>query len=86
MHLPFPDILHVYNQALNGFHRLYRRLGFFKVNEDCIGVNNQHIAKVWHSPNFASNHLERDNIILMSTVNPKNSKTGPFHSESRLAR
>jgi hypothetical protein len=32
VHVPFPDILHIYNQALNGFHRLSRRLGYFKVN------------------------------------------------------
>lgn len=53
MHVPFPDVLHLYNQAFNGFHRLSKRLGPFKVTEDCIGVNNNHVAKVWHSPDFA---------------------------------
>jgi len=32
VHVPFPDNLHIYNQALNGYHRLSRKLGFFKVN------------------------------------------------------
>ena len=26
--------------------------------------------KVWHSPNFAKNHFDRDSIVLMSTRNP----------------
>lgn len=53
MHVPFPDVLHLYNQSFNGFHKLSRRLGNFRVSEDCIGVNDSHVAKVWHSPNFA---------------------------------
>lgn len=53
VHVPFPDVLHLYNQSLNGFHRLSKQLGCFKVNEDCIGINENHVAKVWHSPNFS---------------------------------
>lgn len=32
-HIPFPDILHVYNQAFNGYEKLARNLGPFKVDE-----------------------------------------------------
>jgi len=38
-HIPFPDVLHVYNQAFNGYERLMRKVGPFKVDEECIGVN-----------------------------------------------
>ena len=47
--IPFPDILHFHNQSLNGFQRLSRRYGNFRINEDCIGLNNRNVVKVWHS-------------------------------------
>ena len=52
-HIPFPDNLHVYNQTFNGYHKLARKFGPFKVDEESIGVNNNHVAKVWHSANFS---------------------------------
>jgi len=52
-HVPFPDVLHLYNQSFNGFHRLSNRLGPSSVTEECIGVNENHVAKVWRSPNFS---------------------------------
>jgi hypothetical protein len=35
-----------------------------------IGFNQDGKVKVWNNPNFASNHLQRDSIFLMSTENP----------------
>ena len=32
VHVPFPDNLHILSQALNGYHRLSRKLGYFKIN------------------------------------------------------
>jgi hypothetical protein len=30
--------------------------GYFIINENCIGVNEEHMVKVWHNPNFAQLH------------------------------
>ena len=30
--LPFPDVLHFYNQSFNGLGRLSKQLGHFRVN------------------------------------------------------
>ena len=64
--------LYVLSEALAGFHELYYRFGPFTITDDHIGFNDQGDAKVWLSPNFATNHLPHDGIILMSTQNPKN--------------
>lgn len=53
VHVPFPDVLHLYNQSLNGLSRLAKQVDYFRINEDCIGINENHVAKVWHSPNFS---------------------------------
>jgi hypothetical protein len=52
---------------LIGFYDLYQRLGAFPVDDTLIGFNQDGKVKVWHSPNFAKNHFENDNIVLMST-------------------
>lgn len=44
----------MYSQAILGFENLIRYFGYFVVNESCLGVNLEHIVKVWHNPNFAS--------------------------------
>lgn len=53
VHLPFPDILHVYKQALDGADSLSNLKGCFNVNEDMIGVNTHDVAKIYHSQDFA---------------------------------
>lgn len=42
------------------------------MDHSLIGFNQNGSVKVWHSPNFAKNHFDSDNIILMSTENPHN--------------
>lgn len=32
-HIPFPDVLHVYNQAFNGYQKLIRYVGPCKIDE-----------------------------------------------------
>ena len=64
--------LYVLNESLIGFHELYHRFGPFPVTEDHIGFNQDGETKVWLNQNFATNHLERDSILLMATTNPKN--------------
>lgn len=51
--IPFPDFLHIYNQAFNGYEKLSREVGLFKVEESSIGINNDNVVKVWHSPNYS---------------------------------
>ena len=50
--IPFPDVLHVHHQCLNGFERLATRYGNFVVNEDCIGINDHNTVKVWHNHEY----------------------------------
>lgn len=64
--------LYVLSESLAGFHELHHRFGPFQITDDHIGFNEQGDTRVWHSPNFATNHLPHDSIVLMSTKNPKN--------------
>jgi hypothetical protein len=45
--IPFPDALHLYDQALNGFYELARVVGCFPVESDYIGINERGVVKVW---------------------------------------
>lgn len=45
--IPFPDILHVYDQALQGYDLLSKEFGFFEVGEEKICVNSAGVIKVW---------------------------------------
>jgi hypothetical protein len=51
-HIPFPDYIHLYNQALRGFQKLYKAIGYFSVEEELIGVNGKGIVKVWMNEQF----------------------------------
>jgi hypothetical protein len=64
--------LYILSEALAGFQELHHRFGPFQITDNHIGFNEIGQCKVWHSPNFASNHLDLDSIVLMSTKNPKN--------------
>ena len=55
--LPYPDILHLYDASLQGFAQLADVVGFFRVDEDQIGVNDQGHVKVWLSPAFESSRV-----------------------------
>ena len=52
-HVPFPDVLHLYRQTLDGVDTLSAAKGCFKVNEGCIGVNTRDVVKVYHSADFS---------------------------------
>ena len=64
--------LYVLSEALAGFHELYQQFGSFYVNDEQIGFNFAGEVRVWHNINFSNNHLERDNIVLVSTMNRNN--------------
>lgn len=70
--LSYGQALYVLSEALAGFQELHYRFGPFQITDDHIGFNEIGQAKVWHNPNFASNHFDRESILLMSTTNPKN--------------
>ena len=40
-------MLHLYDQALNGFYELARVIGCFPVESDYIGINECGVVKVW---------------------------------------
>lgn len=64
--------LYVLSESLIGFFELYKKLGAFPVDDSLIGFNKDGETRVWHSPNFAKNHFDSDNVVLMSTANPHN--------------
>jgi hypothetical protein len=37
--VPYPDVLHMYWNALHGYHELYKKTGYFPINENMIGIN-----------------------------------------------
>jgi hypothetical protein len=55
-HIPYPDFLHLYSQALRGFAELARHFGPFPVEEEYVGVNERGVAKVWANADFSSHH------------------------------
>jgi hypothetical protein len=61
----------VLSEALLGFHELYCHLGAFAIDDTLIGFNKDGQVRVWHNSNFAKNHFEARNLVLMSTVNPQ---------------
>ncbi len=52
-HIPFPDNLHLYKQALNGADALSHKTGPFEVRESMIGINTSDVAKIYHNSDFA---------------------------------
>jgi hypothetical protein len=50
--IPFPDVLHVYKQSLEGFDQLSSKAGYFPVDEDQIGINRNGEVKVWLNTSF----------------------------------
>lgn len=51
-HIPFPDYLHLISQSLRGFQELAREVGYFPVEEEYIGINNNGVVKVWMNEHF----------------------------------
>lgn len=45
------------SSVLNGFHKLYKLIGYFKPNEDMIGIDSEGRVKVWLNSNFSKNYL-----------------------------
>ena len=52
-YVPFPDVLHLYKQSLDGTDTLSSAKGLFAINEEMIGINAEDVVKVYHSPDFA---------------------------------
>jgi hypothetical protein len=51
--LPLTDLLHVYNQCLQGYMEFARRMGCFRVQSEYIGVNERGVVKVWAGPQWS---------------------------------
>lgn len=51
--IPFPDALHLYDQALTGYYDLARFMGCFPVESDYIGINERGVVKVWAGAKWA---------------------------------
>ena len=62
-------MLHIYHQTLSGFKKLVEFEGPFKVGEDCIGINQDAVVKVYHSPDYAqikpSSRVKTEEEMLM---------------------
>ena len=52
--IPYPDIIHLYSQAFQGFSQLYKQVGGFNVTEEMIGINNEVVGKVWLNSDFGT--------------------------------
>jgi hypothetical protein len=61
--IPFPDVLHLLDACLRGFRELSSLVGFFRVDEDQVGVNERGQVKVWLSTSF-----ENSQLVGMRTV------------------
>lgn len=55
--MPYPDYLHLYGQCLRGYAELAREVGFFVVEEEYIGVNEEGVVKVWLNEDTSKTHL-----------------------------
>ena len=55
--IPFPDVLHLLDACLQGFRELSSLVGFFRVDEDQVGVNERGQVKVWLSTSFENSQL-----------------------------
>lgn len=51
-HIPYPDSLHLLSQSLLGFHQLANEVGFFPIEQEYIGVNNDGVVKVWMNDHY----------------------------------
>lgn len=45
--IPYPDALHLIESCLRGFAVLYKKGGYFKIEEDLVGFNSSGKTKVW---------------------------------------
>lgn len=37
--LPYPEILHLYSNIIAGFREIYRKVGYFPIDESMVGIN-----------------------------------------------
>lgn len=52
--IPFPDVLHLLNACLRGFEELAGTVGYFRVDEEQIGISESGNVKVWLNTAFES--------------------------------
>ena len=56
--IPYPDSLHLIETCLRGFALLYEKGGYFRVEENLIGINGFGEAKVWINADFSKSEPE----------------------------
>jgi hypothetical protein len=55
--IPLPENIYILNAALAGFQKLYSLIGYFRPNEDMIGIDSEGRVKIWLNSNFSKNYL-----------------------------
>lgn len=81
--IPYPDVLHIYDQAFKGYQAMIPYVGYFIVEEDMIGINSSDIAKVWINGKLSKNQVdsmrlksEAEMIETIVDVIDRNTQTG----------
>ena len=59
--IPFPENLYVANCALDGYHKLYDHLHYFRVEESQICVDSNGLVRVWLNSDLSKNYPELSN-------------------------
>lgn len=55
--IPYPDVFHLYKHCLDGYHQLTSHVGFFNIDEDQIGINEDGVVKVWLSSQYQNDRV-----------------------------
>lgn len=82
--IPYPDVFHLYRQCLNGYTQLTENVGYFSIDEDQIGINEEGVVKVWCNSQYQNDSILGNRIgqsqmvrellnILASKVNQESS-------------
>ena len=60
--IPLADALYVMMEALEGYQHLYQHAGYFRVEEDQIGLDRTGRVKVWVNGDMSKNYPEGDGL------------------------
>ena len=55
--IPLPENLYILCSALLGFQKLHGLIGYFRPNEDMLGIDCEGRVKVWLNSDFSRNYL-----------------------------
>jgi hypothetical protein len=58
--VPYPDVLHLYSNILHGYHELFRKIGYFPINETMIGISREGKVKVWLHSDLSHDRPDKD--------------------------